>query len=152
MQKERSALRLQKYQEQKVEAVKDTDAYKQGMQNYLQNSIIDYNDTLMMIRDKCLAGLERLEGLDDYKGHHLNHTAMQGYLSKIQDLMELHYKIVKDQEKNSKDKVEEDYETLKMQVQILKDVIKEIFQETAPELQPIFVARVKQRMEEAGLV
>lgn len=151
LKEERSALRVQRREDFKVEQVKESDAYREGLQKYVQESLIDYNSEIKFLLDKCYAGIERLEDLDDLKGSHLNHAAIAGYLDKLKGIYELHYKMVTEQEKKASDQVVEDYEVLSKRVNILKEVIVEVFQETAPELQPIFVTKVRERMEREGI-
>lgn len=151
LQRERQALRTRRHEDIRIEEIKATDSYQASLSNYVQESLIDYNGTIKDLLERCSRGIERLEALDEHKGSHLNHAAIAGYLTQIKGLVEMHHKMVEKQEKKAGDQVEKDYGVLKKQLEILKQVIREIFQETAPELQPIFIAKVKERMEQEGL-
>lgn len=152
LQKQRKALELSRREEARVEQVKTATSYQASMTNYVQSSLIDYNQMILSLLNQCNAGIERLRDLDENKGTHLNHVAIAGYLGKIQDIMVMYNKMMNEQEKKSAGKVEADYETLKRQLEILKEVIKEVFLETNPEGLPIFSAKVRDRMLQAGLL
>jgi len=152
LQKQRRALEVQKRHEQRTETVKTAESYQAGLAAYVQNSLIDYNQTILGLLHQCHNGIEKLKDLDENKGSHLNHVAIAGYLGKIQDVMQMHNKMIVDQEKRAAGKVEADYELLKRQLEILKETIKEVFLETNPEGLPVFTSRVREKMLEAGLI
>jgi len=151
LKRERELTRYQHRAEVKLETIQYSEPYKAGLQKYIQESLIDHNSEVKFLLDKCYAGIERLEDLDEKKGSHLNHAAIAGYLDKLKGIMEFHSKMLAEQEKKATNQVEHDYEVLNKKVKILMEVIKDIFQETAPELQPIFVSRVKEKMDQEGL-
>lgn len=148
IQKERDALVKFRVQENQTNKLKQSANYRASMENYVQNSLLDYNTMMLNLLQQANEGIQKLKELDDKKGSHLNHAAIAGYLTKIQDIMQMHYKMIKDQEKKDINNNTEDYEVLKQEVNVLKEVIKEVFLEYFPEGLPIFANKLKQRLFE----
>ena len=89
--------------------------------------------------------------MNNNKGSHLNHQAITAYIARLQGVVELHHKMVKDQEKKVSNRLADDYETLSKKLEIIVGAVKEAFNQTNPEALPVFLQLVKEKMLEAGL-
>lgn len=152
LQKERKALQVAKRQEQQQEQIQQISTYQVGKANYLQDSLINYNDEILRLMEECREGIDDLKDLNEQKGSHLNHQAIASYLEKYKAVIEMHHKMVSDQEKKQGDRLEEDYEQLRVQMDILIESVKEAFNQTNPEGLFVFMDLVKQKMNESGIV
>ena len=151
LQKKRREQQLVKREQQRQEAVSFMPAYQQGMANYVQDSLIDYNAEILNLLQEAREGMDHLKELNLDKGSHLNHQAIAAYMEKYKSVIEMHAKLVADQEKKAGDQIAEDYEQLNKKMEVLVEAVKEVFTETYPEGLSIFVAKVKEKMSEAGL-
>lgn len=152
IQTERQQLAIQKKREIEFENVQRTSGYKIGIANYVQDSLIDYNSEILNIIEDCKEGIRHLKELNENKGSHLNHQAIATYITRLQDMVQLHRKFVSEQEKKADDRLEEDYETLNKKMEILIESVKDAFAQTNPEGLSVFIHLVKERMTGAGLV
>lgn len=151
LQKERRQLQVQKRAEQEQETVQHMRTYQAGLANYVQDSLIDYNQEILMMMEQCRHGIEQLTEMNDNKGSHLNHQALAMYLEKYKGVIEMHHKMIAEQKKADENKLEEDYETLNRKMEILVESVREAFNQTNPEGLFLFVQLVKDRMQEAGI-
>lgn len=151
LQKERRQLQVIKKQEQDQERVQKIQTYQAGLANYVQSSLIDYNAEMLGLIDECKDGIRHLKDLNINKGLHLNHVAIAAYIGRLQDVIQMHNKMVTDQEKRQGNKLEEDYEQLNKKMEILIEAVREAFSQTNPEGLFTFVQLVKTKMEAAGL-
>ena len=152
IQQERSQLAVQKKREIEFENVQKTSGYKVGLANYVQDSLIDYNSEILNIIEDCKEGIRHLKELNENKGSHLNHQGIATYITRLQDMVQLHRKFVTEQEKKAGDRLEEDYDTLNKKMEILIESVKDAFAQTNPEGLSVFIQLVKERMTSAGLV
>lgn len=152
IQEERRTLALQKKREIEFQNVQKTSGYKVGLANYVQDSLIDYNNEILNIIEDCKEGIKNLKELNEDKGSHLNHQAIATYITRLQDMVQLHRKFIAEQEKKAGDKLEEDYDTLNQKMEILIESVKDAFAQTNPEGLSVFIQLVKDRMTSAGLV
>lgn len=129
-----------------IEEVHTTESYRKA-RNLLDENLIDYNGTIIDLLSRCQTGIKELEVIDNPKALPRKHEVISKYLSQIQGLIESHHKISERQEKRKDNQSEKDYTTLKRQVDILKEATKEVFREMAPELLPIFVQKIKEKVE-----
>ena len=151
LQQRRRDQQLAKREEQRQEAVAFMPAYQQGMANYVQDSLIDYNQEILSLLQEAREGIDSLKELNSNKGSHLNHTAITGYLTTYKSIIEMHSKLVADQEKKAGDRLTEDAEALNKKMEILVEAVKEVFTETYPEGLTVFVEKVREKMVAAGL-
>jgi hypothetical protein len=151
IQKQRKDALMQRKFEIENEAVKKTAAYQIGISNYVQDSIIDYNQEMLELIENCKEGVRSLKEANSNKNSHLNHQAITSYLTKLQGVIELHHKIVKDQEKKAGNRLADDYQTLEKKMQVIVTAVKEAFNQTNPEALPLFLQIVKEKMSEAGI-
>jgi len=151
LQKERRQLQVDKKHEQEQEKVQKIQSYQVGLANYVQDSLIDYNAEILGLIDECKDGIRSLKDLNLGKGSHLNHQAIAAYVGKLQDVVQMHSKMVEAQNKKNSGRLEEDYEQLNKKMEILVEAVKEAFNQTNPEGLFLFVSLVKAKMTEAGL-
>lgn len=151
IQKQRKDMQLQRRQDLQQEAVHKTAAYQVGLANYVQDSIIDYNQEILGLIEDCKDGIRGLKDMNTNKGSHLNHQAITAYIARLQGVVELHHKMVKDQEKKAGSRLADDYDTLSKKLEIIVSSVKEAFNQTNPEALPVFLQLVKEKMLEAGL-
>ena len=151
LQKHRRELQIVKRHEQELEAVQKTSVYQVGLANYVQSSIIDYNGEIVRLMEECKEGISQLKELNIKKGSHLNHQAIAAYLSKYQDVIQMHNKMIQEQEKKAGNRLSADYQDLQQKTNILVNCIKEVFNQTDPELMADFTRLLKQKMLDAGL-
>jgi len=151
IQKQRKDIQTQRRYDLEQEAVEKSAAYQVGLANYVQDSIIDYNQEILGLIDDCRDGIRGLKDMNNNKGSHLNHQAITAYIARLQGVVELHHKMVKDQEKKVGNRLADDYETLSKKLEIIVGAVKEAFNQTNPEALPVFLQLVKEKMLEAGL-
>lgn len=151
LQQERKDLQVQKRQEQEHASVQHMHAYKAGLANYVQDSLIDYNQEILMMMEQCRHGIEQLQEMNDSKGSHLNHQALAVYVEKYKSVIEMHHKMIEAQKKAEGDRLSEDYEALNKKMEILVAAVKEAFNQTNPEGLFLFVDIVKNKLREAGI-
>lgn len=144
--KDREAMRKLQIHEQNVLEIKSSASYS-NHQKMVDREIIDYNTTILGILKDCNDGIEQLKTVSNGKATHLIHTAIATYLSRIKEMMELHYKIVKEEEKKTLGSSGEKIEVLQKEVEVLKETIKEVFLELHPESMPIFATRLKENLK-----
>ena len=151
LQKERKQFQIQKREEGRQDQVSYVQTYQAGLNNYVQESLIDYNAEMLTMLKKVKDGIDHLDILNDEKGSHLNHQAISAYLKDYKSLLELHHKMLEDQKKTEGDKLEEDYELLTKRMDLLIESVKEAFVQTNPEGLTVFIQLVKEKMQDAGL-
>jgi hypothetical protein len=151
LQKERKRLQVEKRHEQQQENVQKIQSYQVGLANYVQSSLLDYNAEILDLMNECKEGIKQLKDLNAGKGSHLNHQAITAYLGKLQDVVQMHNKLVSDQDKKAANRQDENVEQLTKKMEILVEAVKEAFNQTNPEGLYLFVSIVKSKMSEAGL-
>jgi hypothetical protein len=151
LQKERKQLVIAKRQEDRLEMVQQTKAYQTGLANYVQDSLIDYNAEMLKMMQEIGDGIEQLKDINATKSSHLNHQAIATYLNQYKGIIEMHHKLIKDQEKRVGNKLESDYETLNKKMSILIDAVKDAFNQTNPDGLFVFLRLVKEKMQAAGI-
>jgi len=151
LQKEQKQLQVEKRHEQQQENVQKIQSYQVGLANYVQSSLLDYNAEILDLMNECKEGIRSLKDANAGKGSHLNHQAIAAYLGKLQDVVQMHNKMVESQEKKAANRTSESVEQLNKKMEILVEAVKEAFNQTNPEGLYLFVQIVKDRMNEAGL-
>jgi hypothetical protein len=151
LQKERKQQLIQRKYEQQQEMVQNTRAYQAGLANYVQDSLIDYNAEILQMMDHIREGIDNLRALNSSKSSHLNHQAISAYLEKYKSVIEMHHKMIEKQKKSEGDRLEENYEVLTKKMNILIEAVKETFNETNPEGLFVFISKIKDKMNEAGI-
>jgi predicted ATP-binding protein involved in virulence len=152
IQEERKKLQVVKRREQEQENVQKVEAYQVGLANYVQESIIDYNREILGLIEECKEGVRSLKDINAAKSSHLNHQAIAAYIGRLQDVIQMHAKMLSDQEKKQGNRLQEDYVQLNKKMEILIDAVKEAFTQTNPEGLTLFVEIVRDKMTQAGLV
>lgn len=151
LQQKRKDLQQAKRLEQQQEEVKSSVVYQQGLNSFVQDSLLDYNAEILKMMEEINDGIDNLKELNQQKSSHLNHQALASYLEKYKAVIEMHHKMVQAQEKKAGDQLEQDYEVLTKKIEVLTDAVKQAFNETNPEGLPVFLQIVKEKMNEAGL-
>jgi hypothetical protein len=151
LQAQRQQLQVDRKYELQQDTIKQTHAYQAGLNNYVQSSLIDYNAEIMRLMNDIRDGIDKLKEMDQKKGSHLNHQAIAGYLDKYKAVIELHNKMIREQEKKQGAQLSEDYAILEQKLQILIDAVKDAFNQTNPDGLFVFMAIVKDKMRQAGL-
>lgn len=149
IQQERNLVSRTYHESRELEEIRSCEGYKKA-RNLLDENLIDYNNTLVDLLAMCQTGIDELKVIDNPKALPRKHEVLSKYISQILGLVESHHKILERQEKKVGNQVEKDYEVLKSQVNILKEATKETFREMAPELLPIFVQKLKEKIEAKG--
>ena len=152
IQEERKKLQVIKRKEQEQENVQKIETYQVGLANYVQESLIDYNREILGLIEECKEGVRSLKDLNASKGSHLNHQALATYIGRLQDIIQMHSKMVESQEKKQGNQLQEDYVQLNKKMEILVEAVKEAFTQTNPEGLTLFVEIVRNKMTQAGLI
>lgn len=151
LQKHRRELQIVKKREQEQETIQQSKAYQVGLSNYVQDSIIDYNAEIVRLMEECKDGISQLKELNIKKASHLNHIAISGYLDKYKGVIEMHRKMIESQDKKAGNRLNADYADLQQKLNIMVDCVKQVFNQTEPELLFEFTRLLKDKMTDAGL-
>jgi len=146
VQEKRKLLQLERREIQRKEEAKQLPQYQAGINNYVQTSLIDYNQEILNLLREAREGIESLKDLNENKGTHLNHQAIATYLSQYKSVIEMHAKLVSDQEKKAGDTLEADHQLLQDRMEILISSVKEVFMEMYPEGLTIFLTNNREKM------
>ena len=151
LQKHRRESQVLKKREQEQESIQQTKAYQVGLSNYVQDSIIDYNAEIVRLMEECKEGISQLKELNIKKHSHLNHQGIVGYLDKYKGVIEMHKKMIESQDKKAGNRLHADYADLQQKLNIMVECVKQVFNQTDPELLFEFTRLLKDKMSEAGL-
>ena len=151
LQEQRKQMMIIRRRETEQEVVENSRSYQAGLANYVQDSLIDYNVEIKRLMEECLDGISQLKDLNIKKNSHLNHQAITSYLTKYQDVISMHSKMIKEQEKKVGNQIHADYAELQSKLTIMADCVKQAFSETNPEGLLVFTNLLKEKLTEAGL-
>lgn len=108
---------------------------------------MDYNQTIINILTECYNNIEFLKQNTTPRNMHLIHNNINSYLSRIHDIMSLHYKITKDQEKNNINNNNIRIEKIQLEYEALKEAVFETILEMFPDYYSKFVEVLKNKIE-----
>lgn len=145
--RERDKAVMQEKIARQQEIVKSSQSY-QAAKRRLANDIIDTKNELLRINQSVWEQIAVLKEAGDPKKIHLVSAAITDLLSEARQLIMDYNKLLDNQDKHKEANVNINIGTVKEHQNYLKEAILETFKEVAPELLPIFIERLREKVHQ----